>query len=177
LFMDIVATFTALKDWRSLQHGTVALVPTMGALHSGHMALVDYAKTLADTVVVSIYVNPTQFAPNEDFTQYPRTFEADCDLCQAHGVSAIYVPTDQFLFPQGLQTAVTPPAWLTEAHCGLIRPGHFTGVATVVLKLFMLVQPSVAVFGEKDAQQLAVIRHMVQDLHVPVAIKSVPTQR
>jgi pantoate--beta-alanine ligase len=174
--MDQLTTLSSVKQWRQRQ-ASVALVPTMGALHDGHKALIEKAKTLTDTVVVSIFVNPTQFGPHEDLTRYPRPLDADLALCQQLGVSAVFMPTDADIYPQGLQTAVTPPDWLTQAHCGLHRPGHFTGVATIVLKLFMLTQPQFAVFGAKDAQQLAVIQQMVTDLNVPVTLVDVPTIR
>jgi pantoate--beta-alanine ligase len=175
--MQQLTTFDQLIEWRLAQQG-VALVPTMGALHQGHQALIEKARTLADQVIVSLFVNPTQFGPQEDLSRYPRTLDADLALCETLGVSAVYTPTANEMYPGGAdQTMVTPPTWLTEAHCGLERPGHFTGVATIVLKLFMLIQPQVAVFGEKDAQQLAVIQHMVADLNLPVEIVPVPTVR
>jgi len=158
---------------------TVALVPTMGALHDGHMALIRRAKDFADRVVVSIFVNPLQFGPQEDLNRYPRPLEQDLAICASLGVDAVFTPSPEMLYPEGLHnvTTVTPPDSLTDRFCGEFRPGHFTGVATVVLKLFNLLRPQMAVFGEKDAQQLMVIRKMVQDLHLPVEIVPHPTVR
>jgi pantoate--beta-alanine ligase len=173
----LLNNLTELAQWRQSVTGPVALVPTMGALHAGHQQLMAHALTLAPTVVVSVFVNPTQFGPTEDFTRYPRTWQADVAMCQQMGVAAVFTPTPQDMFPHGLQTAVLPPEALTAHFCGASRPGHFTGVATVVCKLFGAVQPTVAVFGQKDAQQLAVIRHMVADLNLPVRIEATPTQR
>lgn len=157
----------------------VALVPTMGALHEGHMALIRRAKTLAERVVVSIFVNPLQFGPQEDLNHYPRPLEQDLAICQSLGVDAVFTPSVNTLYPEGLEnvTTVTPPVFLTDRFCGAFRPGHFTGVATVVLKLFNLIRPNLAVFGEKDAQQLMVIQKMVKDLHLPVTIIPQPTIR
>lgn len=158
---------------------TVALVPTMGALHEGHMALIRRAKALADRVVVSIFVNPLQFGPQEDLNRYPRPLEQDLAICESRGVDAVFTPTSETLYPEGLEnvTRVIPPESLTDRFCGAFRPGHFTGVATVVLKLFNLLRPQMAVFGEKDAQQLMVIQKMVKDLHLPVEIVPQPTVR
>lgn len=157
----------------------IALVPTMGALHEGHMALIRMARDLADVVVVSIFVNPLQFGPNEDLSRYPRPLEQDLAICRELGVDAVFTPTPESMYPDGMAqvTTVVPPATLTERLCGAFRPGHFTGVATVVLKLFNLLRPHMAVFGEKDAQQLMVIRKMVRDLQVPVEIVAHPTIR
>jgi pantoate--beta-alanine ligase len=167
-----------LAEWVAVNR-PFALVPTMGALHEGHMALVQLAKQHAQRVMVSIFVNPTQFGPNEDLARYPRTLEADLAKCLAAGVDAVFCPTPEVMYPHGTVglTQVTPPAWLVNQCCGASRPGHFEGVATVVLKLLNLVQPQVAVFGQKDAQQLAVIQHMVADLNLPVDILAAPTVR
>jgi pantoate--beta-alanine ligase len=167
-----------LAEWVAVNR-PFALVPTMGALHEGHMALVQLAKQHAQRVMVSIFVNPTQFGPNEDLARYPRTLDADLAMCQAAGVDAVFCPTPEVIYPHGTVglTQVTPPAWLVNPFCGASRPGHFAGVATVVLKLLNLVQPQVAVFGQKDAQQLAVIQHMVADLNLPVDILAAPTVR
>lgn len=161
------------------QGKTIALVPTMGALHEGHMALVRKARQLADVVIVSIFVNPLQFGPNEDLARYPRPLEQDLARCRDIGVDVVFTPAAETLYPEGMEnvTTVVPPASLTNRLCGEFRPGHFTGVATVVLKLFNLLRPHFAVFGEKDAQQLMVIRTMVRDLHVPVTIIPYPTVR
>lgn len=172
--LSLLKTLDALKTWRSgLSSGQkVVLVPTMGALHDGHMALVKRAKAIGDKVIVSIFVNPLQFRPSEDFNQYPRPLAADMAKCEAVGVDAVFLPTDADMYPEGREhvTRVIPPASLIQQLCGQSRPGHFEGVATVVMKLFQLVQPTHAVFGEKDAQQLAVIQQMVRDLNIPVEI-------
>jgi pantoate--beta-alanine ligase len=159
--------------------GPVVLVPTMGALHAGHTALIDRARLLAGrrgTVVVSIFVNPAQFGPAEDLGRYPRPFAEDRDLCVRHGVDAIFHPTAEAMYPEGYSTYVEEGA-VSAPMCGASRPGHFRGVSTVVLKLFQIVAPAMAVFGLKDYQQCAVIRRMVRDLNLPVRIVPVPTVR
>lgn len=178
--MRVVATPADYDElYTQWQGKTVALVPTMGALHEGHMALIRHARQLADVTVVSIFVNPLQFGPTEDLSRYPRPLEQDLNICRELGVDAAFTPSVDTLYPAGMEnvTTVVPPESLTERFCGEFRPGHFTGVATVVLKLFNLLRPSVAVFGEKDAQQLMVIRKMTRDLHVPVTIVPYPTVR
>ncbi|WP_373531862.1 pantoate--beta-alanine ligase [Vampirovibrio sp.] len=157
----------------------IALVPTMGALHEGHQALIRQARELADIVVVSIFVNPLQFGPQEDLAAYPRPIQQDLDCCQQLGVDVVFAPEAEEMYPAGMGqlTMVVPPSDMTALYCGAFRPGHFTGVATVVLKLFNLIRPDMAIFGEKDAQQLAVIRKMVQDLHLPVQVLAHPTLR
>lgn len=178
--MKLVETIAGLKAVRqSWGSEPVAFVPTMGALHGGHLTLIEKAKTLAPHVVVSIYVNPLQFGPSEDFHRYPRTLEDDLALCKTYGVGLVFYPTLEELHPEGYEniTHVIPPDYLVNQLCGLYRPGHFTGVATIVLKLLNIVEPDFAVFGEKDAQQLAVIEHMVQDLNIPVKIIPAPTAR
>jgi pantoate--beta-alanine ligase len=154
----------------------IGLAPTMGALHEGHLSLVRASKAECDCTVVSIYVNPTQFGPKEDFSKYPRTLEADLKLLGECGTDFAYVPDNDEMYPPGLSTAVEVGAVAEplEGHC---RPGHFRGVATVVLKLLNMVQPDVAYFGQKDFQQSAVIRRMVADLNVPVTIRVCPTVR
>ena len=154
----------------------IGFVPTMGNLHDGHLSLVRIAKKHSDVVVVSIFVNPTQFGPNEDFAAYPRTFAADRALCEAEGVDLVFYPSVPDMYPAGASVSVTENA-LSRPLCGAARPGHFDGVCTVVAKLFNIVLPHVAVFGEKDGQQLRVIRRMVRDLRFPVEIVSGPTAR
>jgi pantoate--beta-alanine ligase len=158
-------------------HGArLALVPTMGALHDGHLALVRRATELADHVVVSIFVNPLQFDVTADFQHYPRPIDADLAACAAAGVDAVYAPTAASMYPNGFDTAVLPGG-LAEGFEGAHRPGHFQGVTTVVTKLFTAVRPDAAVFGQKDAQQLAIVRRMTADLDLGVAIDALPTVR
>jgi len=154
----------------------IALVPTMGALHAGHMALVDAARAGADKVVASIFVNPLQFGANEDLDRYPRQEAADAKLLEEHGCDLIWMPTADQLYPPGFATTVSV-AGVSERWDGESRPGHFAGVATVVAKLFTAVRPDLAFFGEKDFQQLAVIRRMTEDLGLGVEIRGVPTVR
>jgi pantoate--beta-alanine ligase len=165
------------RDWR-LAGERIAFVPTMGNLHEGHIALVRAAKKFGQRCVVSIFVNPKQFGPNEDFATYPRTFEADCARLEAEGVDCVFAPSTETMYPEGKDacTSITVPGISDELE-GQHRPGFFTGVATVVNKLFNAVQPDVAVFGEKDYQQCLVIRHMVRDLDMPIEIISQPTVR
>jgi pantoate--beta-alanine ligase len=158
---------------------TVAFVPTMGALHEGHATLMRCARESGAAVVASIYVNPTQFGPKEDFTKYPRTFDADCAICEREGVAAVFAPTDDEMYPSGIAAVST---WVDELQVakrleGERRPGHFRGVCTVVAKLFNIVQPDTAFFGQKDYQQLKVIERMVRDLRYPIQIVPVPTVR
>ena len=154
----------------------VALVPTMGALHAGHAALIRAARAECDFVVVSIFVNPTQFGPSEDYTRYPRTLDDDRALCGAVGTDLIFAPTAAEIYPPDSRTVVEVTG-LEDVLCGASRPGHFRGVATVVLKLLNIVGPDVAYFGQKDAQQALIIRRMVADLNVPVAVRIQPTVR
>lgn len=180
--------FNSLKqEWRQTEEGQpaapVALVPTMGALHDGHLTLIRFAKTLCPRVVVSIFVNPLQFGPHEDFSRYPRTIEDDLAACESLGVDIVFAPSTEEMYGASHSsttdetTRVVIDSTLTQQLCGLNRPGHFDGVATVVLKLFNIVRPHTAVFGEKDAQQLQVIRQMVSDLNVPVRIVGHPIIR
>jgi len=155
---------------------TVGFVPTMGALHDGHVSLIEAARKQCDYVVVSIFVNPTQFGPSEDFSKYPRPFENDLAMCEKHGVDAIFAPQVQEMYPRENLTWVNGEK-LTDRLCGEIRPGHFRGVATVCAKLFNIVGPDIAFFGQKDAQQALVIRRMVADLNMPLEIVVCPTLR
>ena len=154
----------------------LGLVPTMGALHEGHLSLVRTARQRCDSVAVSIFVNPTQFGPNEDLAKYPRSFERDCQLLEAEGVNIVFAPSDKEMYPPGSATFVTVER-LSEKLCGKSRPGHFRGVTTVVAKLFNIVQPDVAVFGQKDAAQAVIIRRMVRDLNFGVEIVVCPIVR
>lgn len=157
------------RAWK--QEGlTVGFVPTMGALHEGHLSLIRLAKSHADRVVVSVFVNPTQFGPAEDFSRYPRDLEKDAALCLSTGADALWTPGVQDIYPEGSATFVHVEGPLASTLCGARRPGHFTGVATVVAKLFAAVEPDLAVFGQKDAQQVAVLRRMTRDLLLPVSI-------
>jgi pantoate--beta-alanine ligase len=154
----------------------VGLVPTMGALHEGHLSLVREAKTRCDLVVVSIFVNPLQFAPNEDLANYPRNFDRDRDLLEKEGVDLIFAPSVEEMYPAGTVTYVTVQG-VSDKLCGRSRPGHFRGVTTVVSKLFHIVEPGRAFFGQKDAAQSAIIRRMVRDLNMPVEIEVCPIVR
>jgi pantoate--beta-alanine ligase len=165
----------ALLPWRE-QGQTIALVPTMGALHAGHMALIEAARNEADRVVASIFVNPLQFGANEDLARYPRRESDDAELLQHHGCDLVWLPTADQLYPPGFATTVSVSG-VSDRWDGAARPGHFTGVATVVAKLLTAVRPNLAFFGEKDFQQLAVIRRMVADLGMDVAVRGVPTVR
>lgn len=155
---------------------SVGFVPTMGALHEGHLALVRAAWKESDVVVVSIFVNPMQFGPDEDLAKYPRTFEADCRACEKEGVDLVFTTTPAEMYPAGYDTYVAQER-LTGVLCGVSRPAHFRGVLTVVLKLFNIVAPDAAYFGQKDAQQVIVIRRMASDLNLPVRIVTIPVFR
>lgn len=176
---QILSTIKTLRDtvsaWRRAGH-RIALVPTMGALHEGHLSLCRLALSRADRLVVSIFVNPTQFGPSEDFGAYPRTFDADVERLAAIGAHAVYAPTPEVMYPHGFATTVHV-AGLSEGLCADVRPGHFDGVATVVAKLLTQCQPDIAVFGEKDYQQLQIIRRLTADLDLPVQIRPGPTVR
>jgi pantoate--beta-alanine ligase len=160
---------------RSATH-RLAFVPTMGALHEGHRSLIKLARSLGDVVAVSIFVNPLQFGPGEDYARYPRPLDDDLQVCEAEGVDVVFVPSVTDLYPPGRQIMVDAGA-LGSVLEGASRPGHFNGVLTVVLKLFNIIQPQLAVFGEKDAQQLACIQRMVADLNIPIEIVAAPIVR
>ncbi|MGI9245794.1 MAG: pantoate--beta-alanine ligase [Steroidobacteraceae bacterium] len=163
--------------WRLDREG-IAFVPTMGNLHMGHASLMAAAHLHGRRVISSIFVNPMQFGPSEDFSAYPRTPDDDANLLREYGVDALFQPTVDEMYPEGsLGSTVIDVPGLTDILCGVFRPGHFQGVATVVVKLLCLVQPDVAIFGEKDFQQLTVIRRVVQDLNLPVKIVGAPTVR
>ncbi|MGH9482816.1 MAG: pantoate--beta-alanine ligase, partial [Terriglobales bacterium] len=154
----------------------LGLVPTMGALHEGHLALVRASRRRDAATAVSVFVNPTQFGPNEDFDRYPRTFEADCGLLEAEGTQAVFAPSAEAMYPPGHATRIEVEG-LSQRLCGASRPGHFRGVATVVYKLFALARPARAYFGQKDAAQVAVIARMVSDLMLPVELVVCPIVR
>ena len=174
---DVDKLRAQLSEWRN-NNETIAFVPTMGNLHDGHLSLIEIAQANALRVVVSIYVNPLQFSPDEDFSTYPRTLELDLSKLKNSGVALVFIPDTSTIYPDGEQqsTFVDVPA-LSSILEGEFRPGFFKGVATVVLKLFNMVQPNCAVFGEKDFQQLLVIRRMVKDLSLPIDIVAAPTKR
>jgi len=177
--MRTLGTLAETAAYRASAPSPVVLVPTMGALHAGHAALIDAARARADTggtVMVSIFVNPTQFGPHEDLAKYPRTLEADREICAAHGADAVFAPSAGEMYPPGDSTFVKENA-LARGLCGASRPGHFRGVCTVVAKLFQIIRPDAAVFGEKDYQQLAVIRRMTRDLFFGIEIIGHPTVR
>jgi pantoate--beta-alanine ligase len=175
-------TIRSIKEMQTLskaarmQGKTIAFVPTMGFLHDGHLHLIRQARTMGDVLIISIFVNPIQFGPTEDFKQYPRDWDRDAQLCESCGADIIFTPIVEEMYPEGFQTAVSVPL-LSQNLCGISRPAHFQGVATVVAKLFNCTNPHVALFGEKDFQQLAVIKRMVLDLNFDITIIGVPTVR
>ena len=170
-----------VKKWRA-EGLKVGLVPTMGTLHDGHLSLIKKAKAECDKVVVSVFVNPIQFGPSEDFDKYPRTLEADTKLCDGEGVDIVFAPSAQEMYGNNrlssdTLTYIYPPYFYVDKLCGKSRVGHFDGVCTVVMKLFNIVQPDYAYFGQKDAQQVIIIKKMVEDLNVPVEIIQCPIVR
>jgi pantoate--beta-alanine ligase len=177
--MEVLRTNQEMTHWREKRYRKgqlVGFVPTMGYLHQGHLALIGEALRRADQAVVSIFVNPTQFSPGEDLDQYPRDFERDLKLCRELGVDCIYAPEVEEMYPPGFQTRVEVDH-LTQNLCGLYRTGHFSGVALVITKLFGAIRPHLAVFGEKDFQQLVVIKRLSKDLNLGVEIVAHPTVR
>ncbi len=177
--MEIVKTIKSVRKLVKSARDkgkTIGLVPTMGALHIGHMSLLETAAKQCDFVVVSIFVNPTQFSPGEDFKNYPRTLDADLEICKKAGVDVVFTPENETMYPSQNLTWVNVEK-LTDGLCGRFRPGHFRAVATVCSKLFNIVQPDTAYFGQKDAQQAVVIKQMVADLNMPVEIVVCPTVR
>ena len=177
--MEVIRTVADIRQWsREARKGgnVIGLVPTMGALHAGHASLIRAAAASCGRVAVSIFVNPTQFGPNEDYARYPRTFEADCALAQAEGADALFAPAVEELYPAGATTFVEVEG-LSNRLDGASRPGHFRGVATVVAKLLIAAEPDRAFFGQKDAAQVAVLRRMVVDLRLPVEIVVCPIVR
>ncbi|CAI8162302.1 pantoate--beta-alanine ligase [Pseudidiomarina mangrovi] len=176
--MQVLKSLEELRAWRKQLKGSLAFVPTMGNLHEGHLKLVDLGRQRADAVIVSIFVNPLQFGANEDLDSYPRTFAADCQALVERGAAAVFAPTVADMYPRGLaqQSYIEVPD-ISDILCGASRPGHFRGVATIVAKLFNMVQPDLAIFGEKDYQQLQVIRLMSKDLSLPVKVIGMPTER
>jgi len=177
--MNVLTTIEAMRSASRAAKTAgkrVGFVPTMGALHEGHLSLVRSAKAQCDVVAASIFVNPTQFGPNEDFSKYPRAFERDRELFAKEGVELLFAPAVEEMYPAGAVTYVTVEG-ISERLCGKSRPGHFRGVTTVVSKLFNIVEPDIAFFGQKDAAQVAIIRRMVRDLDIPVEIAVCPIVR
>ncbi len=177
--MEILRTVHELREWTRAgrrETGTVGIVPTMGALHAGHASLIRAARKASGSVVVSIFVNPTQFGPNEDFSRYPRSFDADCALAETEGATVIFAPAVEEMYPAGAATFVEVEG-LSDRLDGKSRPGHFRGVATVVGKLLIATEADLAFFGQKDAAQVAVLRRMVTDLRLPAQIVVCPIVR
>ncbi len=177
--MDIIADPREMQErarsWRD-QGLTIAFVPTMGYFHQGHLSLMDYGRKVGDKLVVSLFVNPTQFGPSEDLERYPRDLERDAEMAEDMGVDVLFAPSVEQMYPAGYQTFVAVDK-VSQGLCGASRPGHFMGVTTVVLKLFNLVTPQVAIFGEKDYQQLVVIKRLASDLNLPVEVVGRPIVR
>lgn len=181
--MSELKVFTTVKEMQAYamaqkQAGkTIGLCPTMGALHEGHMTLMRAARQACDIVIASVFVNPVQFGPNEDYDKYPRQFPADCEKLAAEGVDAVFHPEPSEMYPEGYGTYITVENGITDILCGARRPGHFRGVATVVTKLMNITRADKAFFGQKDAQQVAVVRRFVADLNLPVKVNMVPICR
>lgn len=175
LFETVADMKAQVAAWKA-EGLTIGLVPTMGALHEGHMSLMDAARAACDRVAVSVFVNPLQFGPDEDYDSYPRDIERDAAICREHGVDAVFHPEPAEMYPPNYNTYVVMET-LTDALCGASRPGHFRGVCTVVNKLFNIVQPDKAFFGQKDAQQLAIIKRMVADLNMNLQVVGCPIVR
>jgi pantoate--beta-alanine ligase len=181
--MSLIQTINTINQINKIKNDwhkkglKIGLVPTMGALHQGHMSLVKEAKKICDKVIVSVFVNPTQFAPNEDFDKYPRTLEKDVSLCSQNGVDIVFAPSANEMYPEKISTEVIPPDYIKNCLCGISRPTHFNGVALVVLKLLNISSADFAFFGEKDFQQLSIIKKMVKDLNVNCEIIGCPIIR
>lgn len=178
--MEIISKVKEMREWSDKARAegkSIGFVPTMGYLHEGHLSLIRAAKKECETVVASIFVNPTQFGPGEDLDKYPRDIERDKELAEKEGVDALFIPDTEEMYPGGCETYVDVEASLAEGLCGRSRPGHFRGVATVVAKFFDIVVPDKSYFGQKDAQQAAVVKRMVSDLNIPVEIRVEPIVR
>ena len=174
--MNVLHTIAELRAWRRSLTGTVGFAPTMGNLHRGHIACLKTAQRVANHSVVSIFVNPTQFAPTDDFAKYPRTLDDDLKLLAKNGCDAVFVPNVDEMYPSGASTKVIAGS-MAQGLEGDFRPGHFDGVATVCLKLFQIVEPAVVAFGCKDLQQMRVIQQMIRDFNMPIKLEEVPTTR
>ena len=182
LLNKILEVKEQIKDWKK-ENYTIGLVPTMGALHAGHASLIKKAKEISDKVVVSVFVNPIQFGPSEDFNKYPRKIDSDVEICESLGVDVVFNPAAEEMYGKNKNlsnndlTFVCPSYNYVDCLCGKARPGHFDGVATVVLKLFNIVRPDYAFFGQKDAQQLFILKNMVKDLNLDITIVPCPIVR
>lgn len=177
--MKVIKSISEMKEWADAQRAgssRIGFVPTMGFLHEGHLSLIRIAREKSDNVVVSIFVNPTQFAPGEDFERYPRDFERDSIICEEEGVSVIFFPSSTEMYPENHHTFIITEQ-LSQVLCGESRPAHFKGVTTIVCKLFNIVKPHIAVFGQKDAQQAIILQRMVEDLNMDVEILIAPIVR
>lgn len=175
--MRIISTIDDMVREREKLEGNVGFIPTMGYLHAGHLSLCRRARIENHSIIASIFVNPTQFGPQEDLERYPRNMERDLRLLEKEGVDIVFTPSVREIYPAGFTTYVEPAGPLVEEGEGAIRPGHFRGVATIVLKLFQIMQPSHAYFGQKDVQQITVIKRMISDFHLPISLRTIPTMR